>query len=98
MKKLLIIGFVWPEPHTTAAGTRILQLINVFQENGLEIHFASSASKTNHSYDFNEIGIQTSVIELNNRSFNDFIIEFNPDYANKFMPIVCEIDFDAFYP
>ena len=79
MKKLLIIGFVWPEPHTTAAGTRILQLINVFQENGLEIHFASTASKTNHSYDFNEIGIQTSVIELNNRSFNDFIIEFNPD-------------------
>ena len=79
MKKLLIIGFVWPEPTTTAAGTRMLQLINVFQENGFEIHFASTAAKTSQSYDFSKTKIQTSAIELNNNSFNHFIEKFNPD-------------------
>jgi len=79
MKKILIIGFVWPEPNTTAAGTRMMQLITVFKNYGLEIHFVSTAAKTTQSYNFDKDGIQTSNIELNNTSFNDFIIDFNPD-------------------
>ena len=79
MKKVLIIGFVWPEPTTTAAGTRMLQLISIFKEYGLEIHFVSTAAKTTQSYNFDKDGIKTSTIELNNTSFNDFIIDFNPD-------------------
>ena len=79
MKKVLIIGFVWPEPTTTAAGTRMLQLISIFKEYGLEIHFVSTAAKTTQSYNFDKDGIKTSTIELNNTSFNDFIINFNPD-------------------
>jgi len=31
MKKLLIIGWVWPEPNSSAAGSRMLQLIQYFQ-------------------------------------------------------------------
>jgi len=79
MKEVLIIGFVWPEPTTTAAGTRMLQLISIFKEYGLEIHFVSTAAKTTQSYNFDKDGIKTSTIELNNTSFNDFIIDFNPD-------------------
>ncbi|MEX1382513.1 glycosyltransferase [Lutibacter sp.] len=79
MKKVLIIGFVWPEPTTTAAGTRMLQLIAIFEEFGLEIHFVSTAAKTTQSYNFEKEGILTSTIELNNTSFNDFIIDYNPD-------------------
>ncbi|UMB54582.1 glycosyltransferase [Lutibacter sp. A64] len=79
MKKVLIIGFVWPEPTTTAAGTRMLQLIAIFKKYGLEIHFVSTAAKTPQSYNFSEDEIKTSTIELNNTSFNKFIIEYNPD-------------------
>jgi hypothetical protein len=30
----LIIGFVWPEPNSSAAGGRMMQLISLFQEQG----------------------------------------------------------------
>jgi len=79
MKKLLIIGFVWPEPTTTAAGTRMLQLIAVFKENGFTIQFVSTAAKTNQSYNFSETDVKTSFIELNNASFDQFIVDYNPD-------------------
>ncbi|UMB61136.1 glycosyltransferase [Lutibacter sp. A80] len=79
MKKILIIGFVWPEPTTTAAGTRILQLISIFKEYGLDIYFVSSASKTTQSYNLSEAGIKASKIELNCSSFDDLIIQYQPD-------------------
>ena len=79
MKKILIIGFVWPEPTTTAAGTRMLQLISIFKASNLDIHFVSAAAKTNQSYSFIEDEINTSTIELNNSSFDIFIKDYNPD-------------------
>jgi O-antigen biosynthesis protein len=42
--KLLIIGMVFPEPKSSGAGTRMLQLIDLFQQQGYKIMFASSAS------------------------------------------------------
>jgi hypothetical protein len=41
MKKLLVIGFVWPEPKSSAAGSRMLQLIAQFQNQGYE-HISSA--------------------------------------------------------
>ena len=34
---LLVIGYVWPEPKTTAAGHRMMQLITAFKEKGFKI-------------------------------------------------------------
>jgi len=79
MKKALIIGFVWPEPTTTAAGTRMLQLLTIFKEYGIELYFASTAAKTSQTYNLENEGIHTSTIELNNNSFNLFIRDLNPD-------------------
>ena len=79
MKNLLIIGFVWPEPNSTAAGSRMLQLIDVFQKEKYHITFVSSASKSNNSFPLENIGIETATIELNNQSFNEFIKELNPE-------------------
>ena len=39
--QVLIIGFVWPEPNSSAAGLRMLQLIELFLEQGYKITFAS---------------------------------------------------------
>lgn len=78
MKNLLIIGFVWPEPTSTAAGTRMMQLIELFQKNNYPITFACTASKTKNSFNLESLGIKTVPIELNNASFDLFIKKLNP--------------------
>ena len=61
-KNLLIIGYTWPEPNSTAAGTRMIQLIQLFQGWGYKITLVSAASKTVNSYDLEELGIDISKI------------------------------------
>jgi len=50
--KVLFIGLVWPEPTSSAAGKRILQLVEFFLNRGDEVVFSSAASKTEWSFDF----------------------------------------------
>ncbi|WP_286965991.1 glycosyltransferase [Flavobacterium sp. UBA4854] len=87
IKKLLIIGFVWPEPKSSAAGGRMMQLISIFKENGFEITFASAAQDSNFMVDLSEFGIIKKSIELNSSSFDDFVAELNPEVVlfDRFM-------------
>jgi glycosyltransferase involved in cell wall biosynthesis len=87
IKKLLIIGFVWPEPNSSAAGGRMMQLISIFKENGFEITFASPALDSDFMVDLSELGVEKKSIELNNSSFDDFIMDLNPDVVlfDRFM-------------
>ncbi|TCN60632.1 glycosyltransferase involved in cell wall biosynthesis [Flavobacterium circumlabens] len=87
IKKLLIIGFVWPEPNSSAAGGRMMQLISVFKKNGFEITFASAALDSDFMVDLASFGIEKKAIALNNSSFDDFVIELNPDVVlfDRFM-------------
>jgi hypothetical protein len=78
MKKMLIIGLHWPEPTTTAAGTRMLQLIKLFLENDYKITFACAKPLTAHSFNLNSLAIDTVQIELNNTSFDSFISTLKP--------------------
>ncbi|MGJ8734531.1 MAG: glycosyltransferase [Cellulophaga sp.] len=79
MKNVLFIGFVWPEPTTTAAGGRILQLITFFIQQNYTVTFASTAAKSVYSVDFSSLGVLEKQIQLNNASFDDFINDLNPD-------------------
>lgn len=74
---MLIIGFVWPEPTSSAAGTRMLQLIEVLKTH-YEITFVSAATFGENSFDLESIGIKTVPILLNDDSFDDFIKKLNP--------------------
>lgn len=87
MPKLLIIGFVWPEPKSSAAGSRMLQLIQVFLEANYEITFASACGKTNNAFDLSNLGVVTKDIQLNDSSFDVFVSELNPDVVlfDRFM-------------
>ncbi|KIA99945.1 glycosyltransferase [Flavobacterium sp. KMS] len=78
LKKLLIIGFVWPEPNSSAAGGRMMQLISIFQEQEFEITFASPALDSDFMIDLQALGIEKKSIALNCSSFDDFIKELNP--------------------
>lgn len=87
MKKALFIGHVWPEPSTTAAGHRMLQLLEAFQKFGYHITFASTAQKTEYSLDLENMGITSVDILLNHSSFDDFVAELAPDVVifDRFM-------------
>lgn len=87
MKSLLVIGYVWPEPRSSAAGIRMLQLLNFFKTEGYEITFATTASKTETMEDLPSLGIRTAKIELNNSSFDEFLQQINPEIVlfDRFM-------------
>ncbi|GLB53749.1 glycosyl transferase [Neptunitalea chrysea] len=86
-KKVLVIGSVWPEPKSSAAGSRMLQLLSVFQKGGFSITFVSSCVKTENAVNLEELHIKTTTVELNNSSFDAFIKELQPDIVvfDRFM-------------
>ncbi|WP_346881247.1 glycosyltransferase [uncultured Algibacter sp.] len=78
VKKLLIIGFVWPEPKSSAAGGRMMQLIAFFKNNGYQITFASPCAKSDNAFNLEDIGVSQVAITLNNSSFDVFVKALNP--------------------
>ncbi len=76
---VLVLGKVWPEPTSSAAGSRIIQILSEFQRQDFQIIFASSAGKTPFSHDLNSIGIVEEEIELNNSSFDAFVAKLKPN-------------------
>jgi len=87
MKKLLIIGYVWPEPNSSAAGSRMMQLIELFIQHNWQITFASPAAVGAHKTDLTEYGVTETAIELNNSSFDAFVSQLQPDivWFDRFM-------------
>ncbi len=79
LKQLLIIGHTFPEPSTTAAGSRMMQLIGLFQEENYQITFASTASISERTANLETQNISIKNILLNDASFDEFIIELNPE-------------------
>ncbi|WP_291116240.1 glycosyltransferase family 4 protein [Flavobacterium sp. UBA6135] len=84
-KRILIIGFVWPEPKSSAAGSRMMQLIAFFKENGGKITFASTALQSEFSEELYEV--DRKQITLNCTSFDEFVSELQPDLVlfDRFM-------------
>lgn len=75
---LLVIGFVYPEPNSSAAGSRMLQLIEAFQSQDYTITFATTCKKSDNAFDLESVGVSVAEIELNNSSFDSFIKHLNP--------------------
>lgn len=86
-KQLLVIGLVWPEPGSSAAGSRMIQLIRWFLDQGMEVRFACAAGKSDYSFDLPSLGVQEEVIRLNDDSFDRQLMDWNPDVVlfDRFM-------------
>ncbi|WP_404343764.1 glycosyltransferase [Pseudoalteromonas mariniglutinosa] len=87
MKKVLVIGYVWPEPNSSAAGSHMMSLLNAFKTQNWQVEFASPAQKTEHMVDLDELGISSKAIALNCSSFDDYIRAYAPDIVmfDRFM-------------
>ncbi len=84
---LLVIGYVWPEPRSSAASGHMMQLLDCFLERGWRITFASPANEGEHKADLQALGIAEQLIELNNESFDTFVRDLNPSVVlfDRFM-------------
>jgi glycosyltransferase involved in cell wall biosynthesis len=77
-QSVLIIGAVWVEPNSSAAGSRMLQLIELLLQQNYAITFATTTQKTDKAFDLKSIGIDEVSIKLNSVSFDAFVKELNP--------------------
>jgi glycosyltransferase involved in cell wall biosynthesis len=87
MRSFLIIGKVWPEPRSSAAGTRMIQLIKVLTDHGFSVTFASTAERGEYSADLETLGVIQKEIKLNDSSFDEFVAALEPDFVlfDRFM-------------
>ena len=76
---VLVIGYVWPEPRSSAAGGHMMQLLQAFLDQGWHVTFASPAGDGEHMADLGALGIHCQAIELNNPSFDHFVAALAPD-------------------
>lgn len=72
-KTLLVIASEWPEPASSAAGSRMMQILDIFLNLGFEITYCATAHISEFMFDLKSIGIKINSITLNNDGFDDFI-------------------------
>ncbi|MBW4965904.1 glycosyltransferase family 4 protein [Pseudoalteromonas sp. CR1] len=87
MKKVLVIGYVWPEPNSSAAGTHMMSLLNAFKAQNWQVEFATPAQRTDHMVNLDDFGITSQSIALNCESFDEYVKAFSPDIVmfDRFM-------------
>jgi len=78
MQTLLIIGYVWPEPKSSAAGSHMLSIIRLFKRESWRVIFATPAQKTDYNFDLAAENIETKTIEINDSGFDDYIKSIQP--------------------
>lgn len=85
--KLLIIGFVWPEPNSSAAGSRMMQLIDLFLKRKCEVIYASPAKFSENAENLEQLGVTQKQIQVNNSEFDDYLEELQPTHVlfDRFM-------------
>lgn len=74
-----IIGYVWPEPSSSAAGQNMLSIIRSCREAGFQVTFFTAAADSVHKADLDGMGVTSHSVALNCNSFDKHIAELNPD-------------------
>lgn len=87
IKKILVIGYVWPEPTSTAAGCHMMSILRFFKKQNWKVEFSTPCAVSKYMADLEEEGIRSKSIELNSSSFDEYIIDLNPDIVlfDRFM-------------
>ena len=87
MKKVLIIGYVWPEPNSSAAGSHMMSILRQYTQQNWQVEFATPSQPTDHMIDLASEGISSQKIALNCDSFDQYILDYQPDIVmfDRFM-------------
>lgn len=79
MQKLIIVANVLPESKSSAAGARMMQLIELFLKNKWSVTFAALASSNDLGDNIEILGVKTVNIRVNDPAFDEFIRSEQPD-------------------
>jgi hypothetical protein len=84
---ILVIGYVWPESKSSAAGQNMLGLLTYFRQQNWQVTFASAAAHSIHADNLEELGITSLDIQLNCDSFQHMVAQLSPDVVvfDRFM-------------
>jgi glycosyltransferase involved in cell wall biosynthesis len=87
MKKVLIIGYVWPEPNSSAAGSHMMSILREYKQQNWQVEFATPSQPSDHMIDLASEGISSQQIVLNCDSFDRYISDYQPDIVmfDRFM-------------
>jgi len=77
-RQIFIIGSVWIEPQSSAAGSRMLQLVRAFLSQGWKVLFGTAAKRTSNAVALSKLGVTEVSLTLNDASFDRVILEINP--------------------
>ena len=85
--KVLIVAALWPEPTSSAAGRRMMDLIKQFHGQGWSITYACTAVMSEHCYPLESLDIKGQSIAVNDATFDVFISNLSPDIVlyDRFM-------------
>lgn len=86
-KRIVILAQVWPESRSSAAGKRMLQLIETFQSWDMEIFLSSTANKSEFSDDLSPFNVQEFELWLNDSRTDQVLKNLDPDIVlfDRFM-------------
>ena len=79
MMKALFIGYVWPEPQSSAAGLRTWNILEALLQSGFKLTFASPSQRNTFTQKLEDRGIDTVCLQANDPAFDLFIKEFDPN-------------------
>ncbi|MBE9532947.1 MAG: glycosyltransferase family 4 protein [Proteobacteria bacterium] len=87
MKKVLVIGYVWPEPNSSAAGSHMMSILRQYKQQNWQVEFATPAQASDHMINLADEGISSQAITLNCDSFDHYITQYQPDIVmfDRFM-------------
>ncbi len=87
MNRIFVIGLLWPEPDSSAAGAHMMQLLDGFLDSGHDIHFAATSNRTKRSENLESLGITTHQIRVNDSKFDKLLTSIDPDMVvfDRFM-------------
>lgn len=74
----MVLGNVFPEPNSSAAGTRMIHWLEFFKAQSFEIIYGSTSERGPFSADLAEWVSEEKVVPLNNDDFNSWLKEIQP--------------------
>lgn len=79
--KILIIGYVWPEITSSAAGLRDWNLVDTFQQAGWKVIYASPSQPNAFSEKLKTKGVDTVPVQANDPHFDEQLKSMAPDFV-----------------
>lgn len=85
--KVLVLGPVWPEPTSSAAGIHLLAILKALVKQNWQVFFGSSAQPSDYSHNLNVLGITPVSVAMNDESFDQMVNELSPSIVifDRFM-------------